>query len=136
MPGDIGVDEIVTLEEQGMIGRHRERVGEAVADVQSGSMAAPAEAAKRVDSDVGLLRRDADNIEAAIAEQKVEVRTAGLALAALDDEGKLNPRHRREQAHRCVAESARKPLCIGFPQQDRDKRRSIDDLQRHIPVSS
>lgn len=45
-------------------------------------MVASAEAAKRVDGDLSLLRRDADDIEATVAEQEFEIRSAGLALAA------------------------------------------------------
>jgi hypothetical protein len=45
------VDEIIAFEKQGVVGRYRERVGEAIADVQPRPIAAPAEAAKRVDCD-------------------------------------------------------------------------------------
>ena len=73
-------------------------------------MAAPAEAAKRVDGDLGLLQCDADDIEAAVAQQKFEIRAAGLTLAALDHEGKLDPRHRGEGANRRIAERLRESL--------------------------
>jgi hypothetical protein len=48
---NVGVDEIIAFEKQGVVGRYRERVGEAIADVQPRPIAAPAEAAKRVDCD-------------------------------------------------------------------------------------
>jgi hypothetical protein len=53
------MDEIVALEQQRLVGGHGERVGEAVADIQPRLVAAAAEAAERVDGDLGLLRRDA-----------------------------------------------------------------------------
>jgi hypothetical protein len=50
----------------------------------AGSMAGPpAEAAKRVDGDFGLLQGGANDVEAAVAEQKFEIGAAGLAPAAL-----------------------------------------------------
>jgi hypothetical protein len=90
-------------------------------------MAAPAEAAKRVDGDFGLLQGGANDVEAAVAEQKFEIGAAGLALAALDHEGKLDPRHRREEANRRIAERMCETLGVGFPQKDGHERGGIDD---------
>src|SRR5437667_8389988 len=109
-----------------MVSPHGERVGEAVADIQPRPVAASAEATKRVDGNLGLLRRDADDVKAAIAEQKFDIRLPGLALAALDDEGQLDSRDRREQPNWRVAERACKTLRVGFPQQNGDERRGID----------
>jgi hypothetical protein len=91
------------------------------------------EAAKRVDGDFGLLQGGANDVEAAVAEQKFEIGAAGLALAALDHEGKLDPRHRREEANRRIAERMCETLGVGFPQKDGDERRGIDNhsLSRH-----
>src|SRR5271155_361550 len=104
------MDKIIALKEECMIGRYSERVGEAVANIQPGPMAAPAEAAKGVHRNFGLLRRGADDVEAAIAEQKFDIRPAGLALAALDDEGEFDPANRREQPNRRAADRARETL--------------------------
>jgi hypothetical protein len=85
------------------------------------------EAAKRVDGDFGLLQGGANDVEAAVAEQKFEIGAAGLALAALDHEGKLDPRHRREEANRRIAERMCETLGVGFPQKDGHERGGIDD---------
>src|SRR5215467_4353398 len=98
------MDEIVALEQQRLVGRHSERIGEAVPDIQPSPMAAAAEAAERVDCDLGLLRRDADDVEAALAQQKIDIRAAGLALPTLDDAGKLDAGYRRKQPNRRLAE--------------------------------
>ena len=90
-------------------------------------MAAAAEAAERVDCDLGLLRRDADDVEAAVAQQQFEIRPAGLALAAFDDKGQLDPRHCRYQPNRCLAKRVCETLSIGFAEQDRNERRGVDD---------
>src|SRR6516164_10232798 len=80
---NVGVDEIIALEEQAVVGRDSERIGKTVADVQPRRVAAAAEAPKCVDGDLGLLRCDADDVEASIAEQKLDVRTARLTLSIL-----------------------------------------------------
>jgi hypothetical protein len=56
-----------------------------------------------------------------------EIGAAGLALAALDHEGKLDPRHRREEANRRIAERMCETLGVGFPQKDGHERGGIDD---------
>ena len=121
------MDEVLALEEQRLAGRLRQRIGKAVADVEPGGMAAAAVAAEGVDGDLGMPGRDADDIEAAIAQQQLEVRATPLPLATLDDEGKLDPGHRRDQPHRRRAQRSREALGVRLAQQDRHQRRAIDD---------
>ena len=104
-----------------MVGRRGERVGKAIADVQPGAVAAAAEAAEGVDGDVRISRRDGDDVEATVTEETFKVRPAGLALAALDDERKLDPCHRREQANRSFAEGLGETCGVRLLEQDGDE---------------
>jgi hypothetical protein len=120
-----------------MISRNGQRAGEAVPDIEPRPVVAPAEAAKCIDGNLGLLRRDTNDVEAAIAQQKLQVRPAGLALAALDDEGKLDPAYRRKQSNRRPPPRARaKRAASGSPNSITTSAEVSTTIQRHMPVSS
>jgi hypothetical protein len=63
------VAEIIALEQQRMIGHRRKRVGKTITDIKGSTMPPAPEAAKRIDRDQRLLRRDTDDLKPAIAEQ-------------------------------------------------------------------
>jgi hypothetical protein len=65
--------EIVAFEEQRVAGFRRQRIGKAVADIETGAMAAAAEAPKCLDRDFGLLRRDGGDVEPGLAQQQFKV---------------------------------------------------------------
>ena len=89
-------------------------------------VAAAAEAPKCVDGDLGLLQRDADDVEAAITEQKFDVPPTRFTLATLYHKGKFDPAH-RQQPYRGVGESARQDIGVRFSQENDDQCRSIGD---------
>jgi hypothetical protein len=130
------MDKIVALKEQCLVGRYGKRVGEAVPDVQCRSMAAPAEAAKRVDGDFGLLQGGANDVEAAVAEQKFEIGAAGLALAALDHEGKLDRVTAERRRTGALPSACAKRSASGSPKRMATSAEVSTTIQRHMPVSS
>jgi hypothetical protein len=77
-----------------------------------------------------------DDFGAGQAEKPLQPFAPRFALAALDHEGKLDPRHRGKKANaRRLDRFVVAPL-VGFVEQYGEDRRSIDHHQRHIPVSS
>ena len=99
-------------------------------------MTPSAKAAERFDCDLGLLLRHGDDIECPVTEQKLEIGPAGLAFAAFDDEGELDP---------VTAESSRAGAspraCAKRSASDSPKRMATSaevstTIQRHMPVSS
>jgi hypothetical protein len=57
------------------------------------AMASPAETAKRVHRDLGLLPRDADDVGASQLEEPLQALAPSFAFAALDYENQFDPRH-------------------------------------------
>lgn len=53
-------------------------------------MAASAKPAECVDGQLGLLGCGADDIETAVAQRQIDIRPAGLTLAALDNAGQFD----------------------------------------------
>ena len=91
---NVGVEGIIAPEKQAVVSRDSERIGsKTVADVHPRPVAAAADAPKCVDGDLDLLQRDADNVEAAITEQKFDVPPTRLTLATLYRKGKFDPAH-------------------------------------------
>jgi hypothetical protein len=78
--------EIVALEQQWFIARGRQRVGEAVAIVESGRMAAPAETPPGAARQVGLLGVHPEDFDLRPVQPQIEFPTAGIAKTRLDDE--------------------------------------------------
>src|SRR5918996_503435 len=67
---DVGLGEIVALEQQRLARGPRERVGECVADVQTGGVAAPAEATEGFTSDLGLIGGDRRDLDRRLAQEQ------------------------------------------------------------------
>ncbi len=86
--------EVVALEQQWMAGCDGQGVGEAIADVQRGTVMAFAEAPKGVDSNHRLLGGNGGDLCSGQTKERLEVIAAGSALSPLDDERRLNSRHR------------------------------------------
>lgn len=111
---DIRMDEIITFEEERVLGRGRQRIGEAIADVQRGAMPAFAKSAEGADGDLGLLRRYTCHVETTVAEEKFEVSAPGISFPAFYDKRKLNPGYGRDQTDRCISQGPNKEVGIGL----------------------
>ena len=90
---NIGVNEVVALEQQRLAQGFGERVGETIANVEPGGMATSAEPAKSVDRDLRLLRRDRRNLDWKIPEQPLEIGPARFAISAFNDERQFDSRN-------------------------------------------
>src|SRR6185312_15065565 len=81
--GDVGLGEIVALEQQGFIGQLGKRVGEAVAIVEARRMTALAIAAPGATRLIGVLDLDRDNVDVRPCQPQIEFDPAGFAKARL-----------------------------------------------------
>src|SRR6266849_7766489 len=72
---NVGVNEIIPLEQQRMIDLLGQRVRKAIADVEGRPVSAAAKSAKRIDRDLGLLRRNGGNLDAGGVEQSLDIRS-------------------------------------------------------------
>ena len=68
----------------------RQRVGEAVSEVQAGRVSAAAEAPVPGPGQLGMLRRDRNHFHARLANQQIQFAPTCLAEAALDDNRSLD----------------------------------------------
>jgi hypothetical protein len=111
---DIRMDEIITFEEERVLGRGRQRIGEAIADVQRGAMPAFSKSAEGAYGDLSLLWRYTCHIETTVAEEKFEVSAPGLSFPTFYDKRKLNPGYGRDQTDRCISQGPNKEVGIGL----------------------
>jgi len=78
--------EIPALEEQGFTRRFGERIGKAIADIQSRPVTALAEPAERIDREFGLAGGNGSDFYWDFAQQPLDIDAPGVSFASLDNE--------------------------------------------------
>lgn len=130
---DVGLREVAAFEEERLPGLLREGVGEAVAEVEAGGMAAFAEATKGLAGYLGLLLVERDYFHFELNEKRVQERSRSLGSSAHEYERSFHQRRCGYKAYRAVRHSRIVEGCIRLLQNDCYERRCIDDHYSGIP---
>ena len=93
---NIGQAEIGPDKEEGLAERSRERVGEAIAEVQARGVAPLAVAAEGGTGELRMVRRDGDGLGAEAAKQNVQVAFTRIPEPPLDHDARLYDRRGRD----------------------------------------
>jgi hypothetical protein len=132
---DIGVDEVIALEEQRLTGSFCERVSEAVAEIQFGGMSAAF-----TEITIGLARNsrlsfgDGFNNDACFFDKIIEASAGNRIAASVDHQRGFNEVGGGHATYRVSLDRERAISRFGFVAKDCDKRRRVDD--RGKPRSS
>jgi len=124
---NVGRGEIVASAQHGMSSPLRERVSEAVPEVESGRMpsfAVSAPATHCTCGQVGVYRHDVD---LCVPLEPVDYVLPGRPQPGLDDNPELDKDGRRHQPDEGVLQVGGKVLAAWFAEDHRDGRRRIDD---------
>lgn len=127
---DIGLHEIVTLEEQRRAMRLGERIGEAIAHVERGRMTALAEAVEGVKGKMTLAALDRHNVDSKVADKLVDIGhglTDGRFEPSADSQGSLKNRQWRRYGSLAAGKRVDEPIRLGLAKDDRRQSRSIDE---------
>jgi hypothetical protein len=84
---DIGLGEIIAFEQERLASRAGERVGEHVAEIETGGVTALAEASVRASRFGHVFRINGDDHNVGFLDERIEFASTGLAFAGLDNEG-------------------------------------------------
>ena len=125
---DIGLLEVVSLEQQRLAEIAGEGVGEAVAHVQPSRAAArPPEASVGVSGDPRLLGRQRLDSQARVQQEPVQRTREDRILPPVDDDPKLDVGRRGDPRIRRVGNQSREGDALGLATEDRDDDGRVDD---------
>src|SRR5688572_318823 len=124
---DIGMHEIVSFEEERLSRRERERVREAVAEIQACAMPSLSEAAECAARQLAVLRVDWYELDACPTDEVIQVSQALGAVSRFDDDGDLDERGDGHQASISGLDCFDEGTPFGFALQDGNERRRVDD---------
>jgi hypothetical protein len=124
---DVGLIKVVAFEKERLASLLGERIGEAVAEIQPGWMAAFAEVVKGLAREMRLLDSHGLNPDANPAKQRVALLKDFNGELALEDNGELDEVARGYSAPRGVADGLDIQLGIRLSRKDGDERRRIQD---------
>ena len=133
---DVGLLEVVPLEQERLAEVAREGVGEAVAHVEPRRAAArPPEALVGLTRDAGLVGGDWLYLDARVLEVSIEHAREHRIVPTVDDDAELHVGRRGDAGHGGLGNQPSKDRRIGFATDDRDDGRGIDN-HRGRPRSS
>jgi hypothetical protein len=98
-------------------------------------MAAPTEATEGLAGDSGLVDGYRSDLDRCLAQEEVELGASGVALAAFDHAGALDPADRGQQPDLVGGDQPDEMCPLRLILQDGDNGRGIDH-HHHIPFSS
>src|SRR5205814_6534018 len=132
----VSLCEIVALEEQRLARRLRQRVSNAVAEIQACRMCSSAEAAKGAARDLGLIGIEGHDLDPGAMKKQIQLASCCRAAAGLDDISGLDDRRCGNQPPGCSGNLLDEACSLGLQAEDRDQRRTVDHHQLGSPFSS
>ena len=124
---DVGLFEILPLEEERLAGDLGERIGEAVAEIQPGRVAALAEIEEGLARDMRLLDGERFDDDVSSAEKNITLTAGVWPNLAFNDDGELKEVCGAHQTMVGVVDELNVEGGVGFPKKDGSERGSVQD---------
>jgi len=124
---DVGLFEILPFEEESLAGDLGERIGEAVAEIQPGRVAALAKVEEGLARDVRLLDGERFDDDVSSAEKNITLTAGVWPNLAFNDDGELKEVCGAHQTMVGVVDELNVEGGVGFPKKDGGERGSVQD---------
>lgn len=135
---EIGLQEVVSLAEQGRSGSSGKSVGTAIAKVQCCWVSSLAEALPSLPGQAKMVRSERGDVEHQLIAKGVEDQAAGWPLAGLDDSAGLQKGKGADPPFLRFEDEVKECGLLRLPEQNRNKGRAIENqaARQNRPCSS